>query len=197
MTKRNLILGSTSKWRKLLLEEIGLEFDIIKPVKDEILSKDLTPYDAIVEIAKAKNMEVQEIIGQDKLKNEQPIIITADTMVLVGDVVLGKAEDEKQAREYLGLISGKTHQVITGHVIFDSKSGKYYTKAIATEIQIKAMSDHEITEYLNTGEWKGKAGCYDDQGHGGKYILNLNGDYPSFCGISKSYVYETLRGLAS
>ena len=191
---RKIILGSGSPRRKQLLEEIGLEFEIIIPAGEENYEVDLTPELAILKIAKAKNIEIQNFLGQ-KIEVEKPIIITADTMVIIGDQSLGKAKDDQEAAKYLQMLSGQTHEVITGHLVFDSKNNQYFSKAISSKVTFKTLSQKEIADYVATGETQGKAGAYAGQGIGGKFISNFEGDYPSFVGISKNYIYETLSGL--
>lgn len=192
--KKSIILGSSSPRRKQLLEEIGLTFEIISPIGDEVVTQTNNLSEAILAIALIKNQEVQTML-RDRVDYDNLVIITADTMVTIDGLLLGKADNVEQARKYLNLISGKTHEVITGHIIFDTHTDTYYQKAISTSITLKQLSDDEIEEYLASDEWVGKAGAYAGQGIAGKYITNISGDYPSFIGISKSYIYETLKLL--
>jgi septum formation protein len=191
MFNSKIILGSTSPRRKQLLEEINLQFEIVAPTGVEILSTNPNKSEAILELATIKNIEVQASL-KDRLANEDLIIITADTMIVLDNQAIGKAKNEVQALEFLSQFSGKTHEVVTGHVIFDSKTGQFYSKSIASKVTFKKLTQQEIELYVESGEWKGKAGAYAGQGLGGQFITHFEGDYPAFVGISKAYIHEVL-----
>ena len=98
-----------------------------------------------------------------------------------------KAEDRETAESCLRLLSGRSHRVFTGVAVFD-ETGLLRSRVSETRLKMKRLSEAEISEYLESGEWDGKAGGYGIQGLAGAYIINLAG---SFTGVVGLPVYET------
>ena len=125
--------------------------------------------------------------------HEDACIIGADTIVCVGRRILGKPTDEVQARDYLSLLSGRTHRVIGGLAVL--APGGESVKAITTKVTFKRLSTEEISGYIGSGEWEGKAGAYAIQGLAGAFVTSISGSYSNVVGLSLPEVAGALKGL--
>jgi septum formation protein len=115
-------------------------------------------------------------------------VVAADTVVSVGRRVLPKAETETEARACLSLLSGRAHRVETGVAVV-SPTGESASRLVETRVHVKRLTESEIDAYLESGEWRGKAGGYAIQGRAGGFILELQGSYSGVVGLP---LYETL-----
>jgi len=187
-----LILASASPRRVELLAQIGVTPDQILPAHvDEVALNDERPIDMARRLAVAKAQEIQK-------SNPDACIIGADTVVAVGRRILGKAEDEAQARAYLTLLSGRSHRVIGGIAILApglAPGGVEIVKAITTKVQFKRLSDQEIDGYIASDEWHDKAGAYAIQGRAGAFVKSINGSYANVVGLAIHDVANTLKGI--
>lgn len=182
---KQIILASTSLRRKELLEKIGLKFDIVDSNYIEDLTLNKEPINLVKYLSLGKAMAVVE-------KYLDSIIISADTIVVYKNKVLGKPKTKKQAREFLGLLSGKTHYVITAFTIIDSKTKNKITKAVPTKITMRKLIPKEIEWYIRSGEPMDKAGAYAIQGLGSIFIKKISGDYFATVGMP---VFDIVREL--
>ena len=186
-----LILASASPRRVELLAQIGVTPDHILPAHvDEVPLKDERPIDMARRLAEAKARAVQQEIHKD---HPNACIIGADTVVAVGRRILGKAEDEAEARRYLNLLSGRSHRVIGGLAIL-SPAGSVI-KAITTKVAFKRLGADEIDGYLASEEWHDKAGAYAIQGRAGAFVKSINGSYANVVGLAVHDVANALKGL--
>ena len=124
-------------------------------------------------------------------KRSFDVVIGADTLVAIGDEVLGKPKDKEDAANMLRMLSGKTHCVYTGIAVI--ADGKAKTQCVVTEVRFNDMTDEEIDEYINTGEPMDKAGAYGIQGYGGKFIDRIDGCYFNVMGLPQSTVYDMIK----
>jgi len=183
-----LILASASPRRVELLAQIGVTPDQILPAHvDEVALNDERPIDMARRLADAKAQEIQK-------DHPAACIIGADTVVAVGRRILGKAEDEAQARAYLTLLSGRSHRVIGGIAIL-APGGVSVIKAITTKVQFKRLSVQEIDGYIASDEWHDKAGAYAIQGRAGAFVKSINGSYSNVVGLAVHEVANTLKGI--
>lgn len=183
-----LILASASPRRVELLAQIGVTPDQILPAHvDEVALNDERPIDMARRLADAKALEIQK-------DHPDACIIGADTVVAVGRRILGKAEDEAQARAYLTLLSGRSHRVIGGVAIL-APGGVRVIKAITTKVQFKRLSAQEIDGYIASDEWHDKAGAYAIQGRAGAFVKSINGSYSNVVGLAVHEVANTLKGI--
>ena len=183
-----LILASASPRRVELLAQIGITPDQILPADvDEVALNDERPIDMARRLADAKAREIHK-------NHPDACIIGADTVVAVGRRILGKAEDEAQARAFLSLLSGRTHRVIGGIAIL-APDGAEVIKAITTKVQFKRLSIAEIDGYIASGEWHDKAGAYAIQGRAGAFVKSINGSYSNVVGLAVHEVANALKGL--
>ncbi len=175
MIKKNIILASASPRRK---ELISLIFDnvIICPAEcDETLPEDITPKEAVEHLSKIKNEAAR------KLSKPDDLIISADTVVAIGNEILGKPVNTDDARRMITLLSGNTHSVFTGVTISNSK--KEITFSEETKVEFLPLTEEEIEEYISTSEPYDKAGAYGIQGKGSLLVKKIDGDYFNVVGL--------------
>ena len=189
MVINKLILASNSPRRKELLAGLGLPFEVrVLQDIDESYPADLPVSDVALYIAGKKADAYRAVVKADEL------IITADTVVIVGDEILGKPVDEADAVRMLRLLSGRTHQVTTGVCLLTAT--KEHRFAVTTDVTFKALSDEEIHYYVDTYKPFDKAGAYGIQewiGYVG--VTCLHGSYYNVMGLPVQRIYEALRSL--
>lgn len=187
--KNRLILASASPQRKYLLENIGISFRVVEPEGEEDYRGDVKPDIFVKRNAKIK---ADSVINQ-AVENE--FILSADTIVVINDVVLGKPVDKVDAGKMLKLLSGQIHKVITGYVITSWERKVFYSDAITTLVKIKNLTQDEIEGYISTGEPFDKAGSYAIQGIGSFMIHSISGSYTNVVGLPVARVVSNLRKL--
>jgi septum formation protein len=184
-----LILASNSPRRKELLAGLGLPFEVrVLQDIDESYPDSLPVSEVALYIAGKKADAYRAVVKADEL------IITADTVVIVGDEILGKPVDEADAVRMLRLLSGRTHQVTTGVCLLTATSEHRF--AVTTDVTFKSLSDEEINYYVDTYKPFDKAGAYGIQewiGYVG--VTCLHGSYYNVMGLPVQRIYEALRTL--
>ncbi|MBE6247644.1 MAG: septum formation protein Maf [Prevotella sp.] len=182
-----IILASNSPRRKELLAGIDVQFEVrvIQDI-DESYPADLPTKDIAEYISHKKAAVYQQQMAPDEL------IITADTIVVLGNEVMGKPHDEADARRMLRELSGRTHQVITGVTLTTIQ--KQVSFSVETDVTFKQLSDSEIDYYVSHYKPFDKAGAYGIQewiGHIG--VTGLQGSYFNVMGLPVQRIYEALR----
>ena len=180
-----LILASRSPRRRYLLEQAGLTFTVIPSAVDESSVPIEPPERHVRLLAEAKATEIAEL-------HPESWVIGADTLVLIGDGVLGKPDTVTQARQMLGALSGKTHRVLTGYCICCKEAGRSFSETVVTKVMFKTLSKTEIDWYLNTDEPFDKAGAYAIQGLGSFLVKGVEGSYTNVVGLPVCEVMEYL-----
>lgn len=185
----HLILASNSPRRKELLAGLGLDFEVrvIKDI-DETYPPELPVEQIPVFISGQKAKAYLDIIHDDEL------VITADTVVVIGQNVLGKPRDREDACEMLRMISGRTHQVITG-VSLTSRS-IHRTLSVSTDVTFKSLSEQEISYYVDHYKPYDKAGAYGIQewiGYIG--VTSLQGSYFNVMGLPVQRIWQELLDI--
>jgi nucleoside triphosphate pyrophosphatase len=179
------ILASASARRLALLTQIGVAPDAVKGADiDETPAPREVPRLYAARLALAKARAVAEA-GEATLG--------ADTVVAVGRRILPKAESEADARACLALISGRAHRVMTA-VALIAPDGAARERLVETRVVMKRFAAAEIDSYIQSGEWRGKAGGYAIQGLAGRYVMQIVGSYSAVVGLP---LYETANLLAS
>lgn len=186
-----LILASGSPRRKEIMTNLGYEYEIIKAVKDEVTTK-TKPSEVVMELAKNKALEVLETMPY---KEEECLILSADTIVAIDDEILGKPVDNEDAFSMLRKLSGNVHHVYTGVCIINSLTSEEKVFYEKTGVHVKSMSDDEINDYLKTGESLDKAGAYGIQGEFKRYIEGFEGDYLNVVGLPATRVKACLEEM--
>lgn len=183
--KNKLILASASPRRVDLLKQVGITPNQIIPADiDETPLKGELPRDLAIRLSQGKAEAIAE-------KHKDSYILAADTVVGCGRRILDKAEDEDYAKHCLKTLSGRRHHVYGGITLI-TPEGKTITRACDTIVKLKRLTPSEITEYLQSQEWKGKAGGYAIQGRAAAYINFLQGSYSNVVGLS---LYDTMGML--
>ena len=186
-----IILASQSPRRKELLSAAGIKFEVIVSDADEsVVSKDNVPVNLYVqELALIKAAAVAKSVLNDK----SAIIISADTIVTVDGVVLGKPRDEEDAFNMLKILSGRSHEVYTGYCVMRISDAYTVCNNVKTIVKFKELSDDKIRRYIATGEPMDKAGAYGIQGMGGMLVEEIEGDYANVVGLPVSALSDTLE----
>ena len=179
----SFILASASPRRLSLLAQVGLEpSEVVPSTIDETPLKDELPRPLALRLCAAKAASVAAA-------HPRSWVLAADTVVACGRRVLGKAEDETEARKFLTLLSGRRHKVIGG-IALAAPDGKVHTRAVETTVSFKRLAPADIDAYIAGGEWKDKAGAYAIQGYAAAWVKFLNGSYSNVVGLS---LYDTLQ----
>jgi nucleoside triphosphate pyrophosphatase len=177
-----LVLASASPRRLDLLRQAGIEPDKVDPAEiDETPLKKETPRLQALRLSRAKADAVAA-------RSPGAFVLGSDTVVAVGLRVLGKAADENQARAYLKLLSGRAHRVLTGVTVI-APDGRSATRLGEARLQFKRLTPAELDGYVESGEWRGKAGAYGVQGRAGAFVTSLQGSYTAVVGLP---LYESL-----
>ncbi len=187
--KKKIILASQSPRRKWLLEQIGLEFDIIPSNFDEDIENKKFSKKLIESLAYEKAKEVSQRI------DDKALIIAADTVVILGEQILGKPVDEADATKMLQKLSGQTHKVITAIAIIDKYEEKTLLNSTISKVKFKKLSEREISDYIKTGEPMDKAGSYGIQAYGSLFVEKVEGCYNNIVGLPLNLLCEMLKSF--
>lgn len=187
-----IILASGSPRRKEILENLGFTFKIIPSrIDEEFLIKNSKNEDYIFNIKKIARLKAENIAQGQK----DSVVIAADTLVICNGKIMGKPKDLKEARKMLLELSGSNHKVITGICIIKSRTKKTVVDYETTLIKFKELTNEEIEDYLNTGEFLDKAGGYGIQGYGSLFVESIKGCYFNVVGLPVFKLYKNLNRL--
>ena len=185
-----IILASASPRRRKLLKNMGLDFSIIVSDADEDAVDTAVPPDIYVqELALLKATAAAKRV----LDRKNALIISADTIVVYDNKVLGKPEDDREAKAMLKMLSGKIHQVYTGFCVLRMKDAMTVCKSVCTNVRFRHLTDEKIERYVATGECSDKAGAYGIQGYGAMLVDAIQGDYFNVVGLPVSELAEILE----
>lgn len=188
-----VVLASRSPRRREILSMLGVNFDIVSADCDE--DSTLSDPEALVmELALRKGRATRELLLARGEWNSDTLVIAADTVVAVGDTVLGKPQDEADAVRMLGMLSGSTHRVISGIALL--RGDEELADRDVTEVTFAPMTGKEIAAYVATGEPADKAGAYAVQGLASMYISGLKGCYFNVVGLPVYRLNALLRAFA-
>jgi septum formation protein len=187
--KFKIILASNSPRRKELLGGLGLPFEVrVMDGIDESYPATMPVSEVALHIAGLKADAYRKTMAKDEL------IITADTVVIVGNEILGKPHDEADAIRMLKLLSGRTHQVTTGVCLIADNWERRFS--VTTDVTFKELTDEEIHYYIDTYKPFDKAGAYGIQewiGYIG--VTVLKGSYYNVMGLPVQRIYEALKTI--
>lgn len=182
----NIILGSSSPRRKELLAGLGINFEVSKIDADESYTEDTPTFDI------SKTIAYNKSLAYDKDLKENDILITADTIVVIGKNVLGKPSDKNEAVKMLKSLSGKKHQVITGVCLRNASSHKLFSSI--TEVAFRKLTEKEINYYIDNYKPFDKAGSYGVQEWiGFSAITGINGSYYNVMGLPVQVLHTELN----
>ena len=180
-----LVLASASPRRLELLRQAGLEPAEIDPADiDESPGMGELPRTYAVRMARAKLAAVA-------CRHPGAIVLAADSVVVCGRRILPKAETEAEARACLALLSGRRHRVLGGLAV-GRPDGTVRTRLVETVVRFKRLEAAEIDDYLQSGEWRGKAGGYAIQGRAARFVAFVSGSYSNVVGLP---LFETVALL--
>ncbi len=180
----NIILASASPRRKEILGLLFKNFDIIPSNEKEILQPNILIEDQAEAIAKLKTVSVAK-------NNQESLVIGCDTAVIIDDKILGKPKSEKDAKRMLSMLSGRTHNVITGCCM--CHRGKMMSFSEKTAVSFRTLTEQEIDDYIATGEPMDKAGAYGIQGLGALLVRKIDGDFFNVVGFPLSSFNQALK----
>jgi len=186
MSECRVVLASASPRRRQLLELIGIEHDIQPANIDESVRPRETPAHYAERLAREKASVVAS-------RDPDRITIAADTTVVVNKKVLGKPENEEDARRMLSMLSGREHTVITAIAV--ARGRKLRSAVEEVRVRFRRLHDDEINAYIATGEPMDKAGAYGIQGYGATIVECIEGDYFSVMGLPLAKLVDLLRDL--
>lgn len=184
-----ILLASTSPRRHELLKIIAKDFEVASPHFDEDAVKAKSPKKLVETLSSGKAKAVFEKAVGDWC------VIGADTIVVLGNEVLGKPKDEDDAKNMLSKLSGTKHDILTGVCVL-IRRGEVETKISFVEkttVKMANLSNEEISKYVATGEPMDKAGGYAIQGLGGKFLEKVSGNYHNIVGLPVSTLYRVLK----
>jgi septum formation protein len=170
-----LVLASRSPQRRAILEQLGVEFEVVVPDVEEV--EDGDPVSLVVENALLKARAVQGAL-----------VLGADTTVVVDGHSYGKAGNEGEAEAVLRLLSGRVHEVWSGLALRDGREER--TATAVTRVRFRDLDDDLLNWYLASGEWRERAGGYAIQGRGAALVDSIEGDFWNVVGLP---VPELLR----
>jgi septum formation protein len=171
-----LILASASLRRLDLLARIGIVPDVVDPAE-----LDETPHKGELPRVYAQRIAFDKAVAV-ALRHPGDAVLAADTVVAIGRRTLPKAEDVETAQACLTLLSGRRHQVHTAVTLVDP-SGRARHRISTTTLTFKRLAPREITDYLASDEWRGKAGGYAVQGYAEAFVRFLSGSHSGVVGL--------------
>ncbi|MEZ5008662.1 MAG: Maf family nucleotide pyrophosphatase [Chitinophagales bacterium] len=187
--KKQLILGSKSPRRQQILKDAGYNFTILTSDEEEIVDGQLAKCDVPEALAIDKAKHILPSIKEDDF-----ILLTADTIVLLHDEIIGKPKDTEEARAHLQKLSGEVHEVVSG-VCITTKNTQISFSDI-TKVGFKHLTEEEIEYYVNNYEVLDKAGAYAVQEWIGMIgVKYLEGSYFNVMGLPIHKVYKELKTL--
>jgi len=191
MKAKRIILASKSPRREQILRMCGYDPIVIVSECDESTVHVSKPESLVDSLSKMKAEDVAAKCAAGDL------IIAADTVVSVDNVILGKPKTKKEAFEMIKRISGREHVVYTGVTLIYKKNGGDVEETFVetTPVRVAAMTNCEIHAYIDTGEPMDKAGGYGIQGLFGKYILGVTGDAFSVAGLPMARTYQHMKSI--
>lgn len=210
-----VILASASPRRKELLERLGFTVKVIPPSIDEVRNEGENAENFVKRMARAKCLAVVERMQQSMYADggdgparrptglpgsrnqETRWVISADTVVVMGDLILGKPRDTADAADMLQKLSNNTHRVITGFCVHDLRKNKEGVQAVGTDVRFKRILASEIEKYIAVGESMDKAGAYAIQGVGAYLVDSIVGSYTNVVGLPLCQVVEMMEEMGA
>lgn len=182
-----IILASNSPRRREILSNF-IDFTVISKEIDEIKDDCFSPWTTVMALAYEKGIEVAK-------DNVDEVVLSADTLVELDGKLLGKPKNREDAKIMIKSLSGKIHNVYTGYAIFKLSKKIKYVSYEKSSVKFYDLSDDEIEKYLNTLEYKDKAGAYGIQDKGSLLVENIEGDYFNIVGFPIGKINRDLMRL--
>ncbi|MEI7426157.1 MAG: Maf family protein [Candidatus Moraniibacteriota bacterium] len=186
--QRKIILASKSERRKMLLAQIGLEFEIRESAYEEDMSALNDPHELAKFLALGKAQDVAN-------HYDDAIIIGADTFVFYKGKFIGKPKNKEDAKKILTNFSGNTHDIVTGLAIIDTKTKTVVTDYGEARVTFRKLTTEEIDDYIATGEPMDKAGAYGLMHRAAVLIEKVEGDFYSVIGLPLNKLHVALKKM--
>jgi septum formation protein len=185
------VLASASPRRRDLLASAGLAFSVEPTEVEEAIFPGEEPTAYVRRVAGDK---AREIAGRLRSRGDGRAVLAADTAVVIDDTVLGKPRDRTEARRMLERLSGREHRVITALCIL-GVDGRAHSQEVATVVRFKRLAEDEVQAYLDTDEWRDKAGAYAIQGRAAHMVEGITGSYTNVVGLPLCQAVDVLRAI--
>lgn len=182
-----IILASNSPRRREILSNF-IDFTVISKEIDEIKDDCFSPWTTVMALAYEKGIEVAK-------DNVDEVVLSADTLVELDGKLLGKPKNREDAKIMIKSLSGKIHNVYTGYAIFKLSKKIKYVSYEKSSVKFYDLSSDEIEKYLDTLEYKDKAGAYGIQDKGSLLVENIEGDYFNIVGFPIGKINRDLMRL--
>ena len=186
MLREKIILASKSPRRAEILRSVGWEFETQAANIDETRHESEDAVSYVTRLAREKAATIAQ-------RAPDGLVLGADTVVVIGEIILGQPRDDEDARRMLTLLSGKWHEVLTGVALL--RGDETLIEHESTRVRFCELSGEEIDWYVSTGEPRDKAGAYAIQGRGAIFIEGIEGDYFNIVGLPVRLVYEMMRRI--
>lgn len=186
-----IYLASASSRRQQLLQQLGIDFDVVVPEVCERQAASESPADYVRRIASEKARQVSGVVARRRLP--QRPVLGADTCIIVDDRILGKPRDRDDGETMLRRLSGREHSVLTAVTVLSA--GAEYTALSTSRVDFRAITDREIAQYWETGEPTDKAGAYALQGRAAAFVAKIEGSYSGIVGLPLYEVAQLLKKI--
>jgi septum formation protein len=183
-----LILASASPRRRDLLDGTGIAFEVIPADIAEERRRDERPVAFASRLAAEKARAVAERVGPEPARR----VLGADTIVVLGDSILGKPRNPRHAREMLARLTGRSHEVVTAIALVPSDTLEIEVRAVTSRVHMRAAGPEELRNYVATGESLDKAGAYALQGRGRRFVERVEGSESNVIGLPLDETLELL-----
>jgi septum formation protein len=193
IAKPHLILASGSPRRRELLQEAGYDFTVVPPAEDVEcgVCSESGPAGLVAELAFRKAMAVRK----QRVGSSQHVIVAADTVAECDGFILGKPRDEAMARAMLTQLSGREHRVLTGVCIIPP-AGEPLIRVAVSKLRMDRLTDAQLDEYLESGQWEGKAGSFGYQDRLG-WVHVVEGSESNVVGLPMELLAEMLAATGA
>lgn len=181
---KKLVLASQSPRRRELISLLGLPYQVVPALGEEVFKENYSIEDNLIAIAASKTDEVFS-------QFPDTTVIGGDTIVVFKDEILQKPKDEEDAKAMLEKLSGQTHEVWTAVSMKSSLHQEDFI--VKAKVMFYEISEEEINKYIASGEPMDKAGSYNIDGYGALFIKEVTGDYFAVMGLPVARVYQTLK----
>jgi septum formation protein len=185
-----LHLASQSPRRRELLAQLGVEYGVVEVDVAELRQPGEPPADYVSRVAREKAgaglLRVMAVPGA--------LVLGADTEVVLGDKVYGKPADAAEAAAMLRELSGRRHRVLTAVWVLDAGREEHLLSETAVDFCV--LDEADIAAYVDSGEWRGKAGAYGIQGRAGAFVARIEGSYTGVMGLPVHETWMLLRRFA-
>ena len=168
-----------------MLAQLGVTPEDVRPA-------DIDETPRVGELPRAYCLRVTEEKAKSVARSDGEVVLAADTVVAVGRRILGKPKDRCEAETFLRLLSGRRHKVHTAIAVLSDDGLKM--RDVVCTVRMQRLGEHDLTGYLDAGDWKGKAGAYAIQGPAGAFIPWVAGSYTAIMGLP---AHETARLLTA